>query len=136
MQRVHEGLPDIGFDEPTGIVTEKVCRKSGKLPSGGCYHDHRGSAVITEYFAEGTVPKDKCELHYSWGGIKIPEGEDRGTDDSGYSYSDYQAVQIPQFVFPTITETTAETQAAETYEYGPTGRPPATGIEAPVVIVN
>jgi penicillin-binding protein 1A len=135
MQRVHEGLPDIGFDEPVGIVTAKVCRKSGQLPSGGCYNDFRGSAVKTEYFAEGTEPVDKCEVHYSWGGIKIPEGEDRGTDDSGYSHSDYQAVQIPQFTLPVMTETAAETQA-ETYEYGPTGKPPAGGIEAPVVIVN
>ncbi|ETP73375.1 membrane carboxypeptidase/penicillin-binding protein [Lachnospiraceae bacterium JC7] len=135
MQRIHEGLPDIGFDEPAGIVTAQVCRKSGKLPSGGCYHDFRGSSVITEYFAEGTEPTDKCEVHYSWGGIKIPDEEDRGTDDSGYSYSDYQATLIPQITLPVITETQAETQA-ETYEYGPSGRPPAGGVEAPVVIVN
>ena len=135
MQRVHEGLPDIGFDEPAGIVTAQVCRKSGKLPSGGCYNDFRGSSVITEYFAEGTVPTDKCEVHYSWGGIKIPDDEDRGTDDSGYSYSDYQAIQVPQIPLPVITDTPQETQS-ETYEYGPSGRPPQGGVEAPVVIVN
>lgn len=135
MQRVHEGLPDIGFDEPAGIVTAQVCRKSGKLPSGGCYNDFRGSSVITEYFEEGTVPTDKCEVHYSWGGIKIPDDEDRGTDDSGYSYSDYQVTQIPQIPLPVITDTPQETQS-ETYEYGPSGRPPQGGVEAPVVIVN
>lgn len=135
MQRVHEGLPDIGFDEPAGIVTAQVCRKSGKLPSGGCYNDFRGSSVITEYFAEGTVPTDKCEVHYSWGGIKIPDDEDRGTDDSGYSYSNYQATQVPQIPLPVITDIPQETQS-ETYEYGPSGRPPQGGVEAPVVIVN
>ncbi|OON87183.1 penicillin-binding protein [Oribacterium sp. C9] len=129
MQRVHEGLPDIGFDEPAGIVTAQVCRKSGKLPSSGCYHDYRGSSVITEYFAEGTEPKDTCEVHYSWGGIKIPDGEDHGTDDSRYSYADYQATLIPQNIQPIIQDNPVPSQP-ETYEFGPSG------VEAPVVIIG
>lgn len=134
MERVHEGLPDIGFDEPRGIVTAQVCRKSGMLPKGGCRSDYRGSAVITEYFAEGTVPTETCDHHYNGGGIKIPEGEDRGTDDNGYVPAPAQ----PQIIFPQITlptETQATETQAETYEYGPSGGPTG-GIEAPVVIIN
>lgn len=97
MSRVHEGLPDIGFTEPDGIVQAQVCRKSGKLPTSGCYADYRGSSVITEYFAEGTVPTTNCDRHTSWGSIIIPEDEKdlAYTDDGG-------------FVFPEPTE--AETE--------------------------
>lgn len=99
MSRVHEGLPDIGFTQPDGIVQAQVCRKSGKLPTSGCYADYRGSAVITEYFAEGTVPTTNCDRHTSWGSIIIPEDEKdlAYTDDGG-------------FVFPEPTE--AETTEA------------------------
>ena len=97
MSRVHEGLPDIGFTQPDGIVQAQVCRKSGKLPTSGCYADYRGSSVITEYFAEGTVPTTNCDRHTSWGSIIIPEDEKNlaYTDDGG-------------FVFPEPTE--AETE--------------------------
>lgn len=97
MSRVHEGLPDIGFTQPDGIVQAQVCRKSGKLPTSGCYADYRGSSVITEYFAEGTVPTTNCDRHTSWGSIIIPEDEKdlAYTDDGG-------------FVFPEPTE--AETE--------------------------
>ncbi len=97
MSRVHEGLPDIGFTQPDGIVQAQVCRKSGKLPTSGCYADYRGSSVITEYFAEGTVPTTNCDRHTSWGSIIIPEYEKdlAYTDDGG-------------FVFPEPTE--AETE--------------------------
>ena len=132
MERVHEGLPDIGFEQPEGIVQEQVCRKSGMLPSRGCRNDYRGSAVITEYFAEGTVPRDTCELHYRWGGIKIPEGESYSTDD-GYSSRDHSSEQ-PQlpvtFEMPVTTETQPETR-----EFGPSGGPTG-AVEAPVVIVG
>ena len=134
MERVHEGLPDIGFEQPEGIVQEKVCRKSGMLPSRGCYNDFRGSAVITEYFAEGTVPKDNCELHSRGGSIKIPDDEDRGTDDGYGSRSSTPTPQIPiTFDIPV----TVETSEPETREFGPSGAPGSTGpIEAPVVIVG
>lgn len=139
MERVHEGLPDIGFEQPDGIVQEKVCRKSGMLPSRGCYNDFRGSAVITEYFAEGTVPKDNCELHSRGGSIKIPDDEDRGTDDGYGGRSSTPTPQLPiMFEIPVTVETQAETR-----EFGPSGGPgggsgggSSGGIEAPVVIVD
>lgn len=109
MSRVHEGLPDIGFTQPDGIVQAQVCRKSGKLPTSGCYADYRGSSVITEYFAEGTVPTTNCDRHTSWGSIIIPEDEKdlAYTDDGG-------------FVFPEPTEAeTTEASDGEVIGEGP-----------------
>jgi len=60
MSAIHENLPNKSFDQPSGIVTATVCSKSGKLPIAGvCDH-----ALRTEYFAEGTVPTEHCDVHY------------------------------------------------------------------------
>ena len=91
------------------IVQAQVCRKSGKLPTSGCYADYRGSSVITEYFAEGTVPTTNCDRHTSWGSIIIPEDEKdlAYTDDGG-------------FVFPEPTEAeTEESSDDEVIDEGP-----------------
>lgn len=45
-----------------GIVTASVCSKSGRLPIAGVC-DVQG-CVKTEYFAEGTVPTEYCDVHY------------------------------------------------------------------------
>lgn len=64
MSRVHEGLEEKDFEKPEGIVTATVCKKSGKLArSGLCDCDPRGSQMITEIFAEGTVPSEYCDVH-------------------------------------------------------------------------
>lgn len=60
MSRIHEDLPNESFTVPSGIVTATVCTRSGKLPIAGlCDHTLR-----TEYFAEGTVPTETCDVHY------------------------------------------------------------------------
>ena len=87
MSKIHEGKTDIGFERPDSIVEEKVCRKSGLLPVSGCYQDYRGSAVITELFARGTVPTEHCEYHTSWGAMLVPEDlRDLDTDDRYFRY--------------------------------------------------
>ncbi len=64
MQRLHEGLEDKDFEQPAGIVTAQVCKKSGKLAVEGlCDRDPRGSQVTTEYFAAGTEPTEACDTH-------------------------------------------------------------------------
>ena len=64
MSRVHESLPYRDFTQPSGIVTETVCKKSGLLPlEGACTNDPRGDMTYTEYFAKGTVPKAQCNHH-------------------------------------------------------------------------
>ena len=89
MTKIHEGKTDPGFSKPEDIVEAQVCRKSGKLPTSGCYQDYRGSAVITELFARGTVPTEKCTYHTSWGAMLVPENlRDLDTDDHYYSYKE------------------------------------------------
>lgn len=60
MEEVHKDLPASAFNKPEGIVSATVCKKSGKLPIPGvCDGD-----LCTEYFEEGTVPTESCDVHY------------------------------------------------------------------------
>ncbi len=60
MEEIHKDLPAKGFTMPSGITTCQVCAQSGKLPIEGLC-----SKVTTEYFAEGTVPTESCDVHYA-----------------------------------------------------------------------
>ena len=60
MSRIHEDLPNKKFEKPSGIVTGTVCSKSGKLPIAGVCDGVRA----TEYFAEGTLPTEYCDVHF------------------------------------------------------------------------
>lgn len=59
MSRIHENLPSQPFTTPQGIVRAQVCTVSGLLPIPGVCQTTRG-----EYFADGTVPTDTCNIHY------------------------------------------------------------------------
>ncbi len=59
MSKIHENLEYKSFPMPGGIVTAAVCSKSGRLPIAGVCDEH----VRTEYFAEGTVPTEYCDVH-------------------------------------------------------------------------
>ncbi len=66
MERVHASLelPYKEFTIPDSIVTARVCTKSGKLAVDGiCDSAEGGSTVRNEYFAKGTVPLEKCDVH-------------------------------------------------------------------------
>lgn len=60
MSKIHEDLPSESFQVPSGIVTATVCSQSGKLPIPGLCD----GTLATEYFAEGTVPTESCDVHY------------------------------------------------------------------------
>ncbi len=62
MSRIHENLEYKSFPMANGIVTASICSKSGRLPIAGVC-DVQG-CVKTEYFAEGTVPTEYCDVHY------------------------------------------------------------------------
>jgi penicillin-binding protein 1A len=62
MSQIHADLPNESFTRPSGIVTASVCSQSGKLPIAGLC-DVMG-CVTTEYFAEGTVPTEYCDVHF------------------------------------------------------------------------
>lgn len=61
MQRVHENLSPEPFPVPSGLVQARVCKKSGKLPIPGVCPEEE---LINEYFEDGTVPIDSCDIHY------------------------------------------------------------------------
>ena len=63
MKRIHEGLAYKDFTRPSGITSASVCSKSGLKPTEACSHAQGGSAVYTEYFANGTVPTATCSTH-------------------------------------------------------------------------
>ncbi len=65
MRSAHEGLEGKTFaeDRPDGVVTAKVCRDSGLLPTENCKEDPRGNRTYTEYFVKGTVPTKECDCH-------------------------------------------------------------------------
>ncbi len=64
MSKIHSKLDYKDFVKPSGIVTAKICTKSGLLALDGvCNHDPRGSCVRTEYFASGNVPTEYCNHH-------------------------------------------------------------------------
>ena len=61
MSRIHANLPNEQFTKPEGIVTATVCSVSGKLPIAGVCDAY----VVEESFADGTVPTESCDMHYS-----------------------------------------------------------------------
>lgn len=63
MTKAHEGLENKNFKKPEGVVTASVCTQSGKKPTGLCSRDPRGGTVISEIFAQGTVPSGSCDVH-------------------------------------------------------------------------
>jgi len=67
MEEIHEGLLDrpIINESPNeiGLVKGTVCSVSGKLATDACYMDSAGHTPVTDWFAEGTVPTEVCDMH-------------------------------------------------------------------------
>lgn len=66
MEQIHQyyELETVPFTKPNSIVTAQICTKSGKLAVEGlCDQYVGGSTVRTEYFAKGSVPAEKCDIH-------------------------------------------------------------------------
>ncbi len=69
MTRVHQekGLTYVEPEVPENVVTAQICKKCGNLAVEGlCDHDPEGNMIVTEYFAEGTVPEDTCVCHVKY----------------------------------------------------------------------
>ena len=127
MSAIHQGMTYTDFVQPNGIVTATVCKKSGLLPiEGVCDHDPRGSQLYTEYFAQGTVPTETCNVHTQIdicaesghvAGEFCPEvtqgifivGGSEGTDDAPYLASEEFLAEI----CPVHTEATVEEEPTE-----------------------
>ena len=63
LKQFHKDNKNLRFERPEGIVEVNICNVSGKLPTGGCSSDARGSRVYKEYFVKGTEPTEKCDKH-------------------------------------------------------------------------
>ncbi|QXE18484.1 transglycosylase domain-containing protein [Clostridium sp. 001] len=69
MSPFHQGLEAKDIEIPDGVVTSSICSKSGKLPVSDCHTDPTGNKVYTEYFIDGTVPSDYCNVSHSWNAL-------------------------------------------------------------------
>ncbi len=56
MKNIHLNLPNAKFEMSRGVVTETICRDSGKVANSSCPN------TFTEYFLKGTVPEN-CTQH-------------------------------------------------------------------------
>lgn len=66
MEKVHKykELSEKDFEKPSDIVSCDICTKCGlKAIRGLCDKAEDGDDIRTEYFAEGTVPKEYCKCH-------------------------------------------------------------------------
>lgn len=61
MEQIHADLPYSSFTMPNGIVSATVCSRSGKQPIAGLCD----GTLYSEYFEEGTVPSESCNVHYA-----------------------------------------------------------------------
>ncbi len=57
---VFEDLEIKPFERPEGIVSATVCNKSGLRPNDSC---STAGTVISDYFIEGRVPGETCDMH-------------------------------------------------------------------------
>ena len=92
MEHAHEDLEYTEFQKPYNIVEAEVCAESGKLAIPGlCDSDPRGSQVITEYFEDGTVPTEVCDVHIQ---VTMCKASDKIANENCPPESRYKAVYI------------------------------------------
>jgi penicillin-binding protein 1A len=66
MEQIHiqKNLETKSFTVPESVVTARICTKSGKLAlEGVCDHYLGGDTTKVEYFAKGSQPTEKCDIH-------------------------------------------------------------------------
>ncbi|MBQ3108412.1 MAG: transglycosylase domain-containing protein [Clostridia bacterium] len=67
MSEVHEGLEDRPIidesPESLGLIKATVCSVSGLLATDACRLDPCGHTPITDWFTEGSLPEDECDMH-------------------------------------------------------------------------
>jgi len=66
MEQIHikKDLEKKSFNMPDSIVAKRICTKSGKLAVDGLCDEYiGGDTTRIEYFAKGTEPTEKCNVH-------------------------------------------------------------------------
>jgi penicillin-binding protein 1A len=59
------------WPQPAGIVARRVDGTTGRLAREWC----PAESVYTEYFVQGTEPREACEAHGAWGSFDPADGE-------------------------------------------------------------
>ena len=83
MTRIHEGLPDKDFEQPSSVEELSVCEETGLLPRAGC-------PTITEYFDIGDVLTERCDQHYYSSDYDEDEMTEHTTEEGNYNTGDKQ----------------------------------------------
>lgn len=63
MQPIHQGLPSVGLYNGANLTAVSVCLDSGKLATGACTMDIRGSRAYTVSVYPEDVPTESCDKH-------------------------------------------------------------------------
>ena len=67
MSKIHQGLPkkEILDGDPSdyGLVKVTTCAVSGQLATEACRNDVKGYGVVTDWWAKGTEPTVRCQMH-------------------------------------------------------------------------
>ena len=67
MTKIHSEYIESGtpksFKIPSNVIEASYCVDSGKLMTGACLSDPRGSREEIGWFIDGTQPKSFCECH-------------------------------------------------------------------------
>ena len=63
MSQVHQGLPNKGFSDASGLTSVDICMDSGLRASEACYSDPRGDRVVQMYLFADDVPAEQCGAH-------------------------------------------------------------------------
>lgn len=63
MEPVHKGLPSVALYNGNNMVGVSVCLDSGKLATGACAIDVRGSRISTVNVYPEDVPSETCDKH-------------------------------------------------------------------------
>ncbi len=67
MKKIHAGLSNKnildGDPSEYDLVKATTCGVSGQLATAACRNDAMGYGVVTDYWAEGTVPTTYCQMH-------------------------------------------------------------------------
>ena len=93
MAKIHSGLMNMPIleesAEEAGLVQATVCAISGKKPGSSC------PSTATDYFRQGTVPEETCDMHVS-AEICITSGMRVGPYCPESTHSGGAAIVIPQ----------------------------------------
>ena len=92
MTRIHEDYEKKEFEMPEEIEKKTICTKTGKLASSDF------CSKYTEYFAEGTAPKQSCNGHVE------EEAAAKAAEEAEKTASDESETTSPNATTPNTTQ--------------------------------